>query len=513
MEWHNQPNPFRFYEGAPLVTLPLSIAGSGRSYGELFAPPRNSAPLNIETLSRMLRFALGLSAWKQAGSQRWPLRMNPSSGNLHPTEGYAILPALSGVAGGLYHYDPFRHALERRAAVTEELWRPIEKCMGGPGFLVGLTSIYWREAWKYGERAFRYCHLDAGHALAALSLAARLNGWRLTPLTDLDDARGSALLGLDRAVWPTPEDAERFDLLAWVSCAAAGESVPLTLPEALTAPLAQLPLLGRPNRLSAQATRWSIIYETDAAGHKPATDQPRPKLAPPAWHYPPPEDLSAEAIIRRRRSAQDYDPSRTIAAQQFFAILERTLPYADSAPFESAPLWPGVNILFFVHRVEDVEPGLYFWERSAEQAALLREISRADFPWKPAHETLPLWRLHTGDVTLESLELCCHQEIAGYGAFAAAMIAPFLPVIEATPFYYRHLYWECGMIGQVLYLEAEAQGLRGTGIGCFFDDPTHELLGLPDDRFQSLYHFTIGHAMEDARLTTLPGYDHLKSNK
>src|SRR3989338_3532668 len=61
-------------------------------------------------------------------------------------------------------------------------------------------------------------------------------------------------------------------------------------------------------------------------------------------------------------------------------------------------------------------------------------------------------------------------------------------------------FWETGMIGQVLYLEAEAHGVRGTGIGCFLDDPVHEILGLKDHTFQSLYHFTIGGPVEDARL-------------
>ncbi|MBI5585113.1 MAG: hypothetical protein HY892_14970 [Deltaproteobacteria bacterium] len=62
----------------------------------------------------------------------------------------------------------------------------------------------------------------------------------------------------------------------------------------------------------------------------------------------------------------------------------------------------------------------------------------------------------------------------------------------------------------MLYLEAEARGMRGTGMGCFFDDITHELLGLADDTFQDLYHFSIGRPVEDRRLTTLPPYDHLE---
>lgn len=62
------------------------------------------------------------------------------------------------------------------------------------------------------------------------------------------------------------------------------------------------------------------------------------------------------------------------------------------------------------------------------------------------------------------------------------------------------------MVGQMLYLEAEAAGLRGTGIGCYFDDPVHEIFGLEGRAFQSLYHFTVGGAVDDPRLTTLPAY-------
>jgi hypothetical protein len=62
------------------------------------------------------------------------------------------------------------------------------------------------------------------------------------------------------------------------------------------------------------------------------------------------------------------------------------------------------------------------------------------------------------------------------------------------------------MIGQVLYLEAEAFNLRGTGIGCFYDDVVHAALGLRGRAFQSLYHFAIGGPVEDRRLTTLPAY-------
>ena len=91
------------------------------------------------------------------------------------------------------------------------------------------------------------------------------------------------------------------------------------------------------------------------------------------------------------------------------------------------------------------------------------------------------------------------------------MIARFRAEIETAPYRYRHLFWETGMIGQALYLEAEAQGVRATGIGCFVDDPVHELMGLSDDTFQSLYHFTVGGPQEDGRLATRAAYHHLES--
>ena len=69
------------------------------------------------------------------------------------------------------------------------------------------------------------------------------------------------------------------------------------------------------------------------------------------------------------------------------------------------------------------------------------------------------------------------------------------------------------MIGQSLYLAAEAAGVRGTGIGCYFDDELHRALGLKGHDWQSLYHFTIGHPVEDLRLRTTPPYALLKRER
>ncbi len=102
----------------------------------------------------------------------------------------------------------------------------------------------------------------------------------------------------------------------------------------------------------------------------------------------------------------------------------------------------------------------------------------------------------------------CDQDIAADGFFSLGMIAEFDASLEAFgPSFYRHLFWEAGFVGQVLYLEAERAGARATGIGCFYDDPVHDVLGLTGHAFQSLYHFTVGTPVEDTRLTTSAGYD------
>ena len=69
---------------------------------------------------------------------------------------------------------------------------------------------------------------------------------------------------------------------------------------------------------------------------------------------------------------------------------------------------------------------------------------------------------------------------------------------------------EAGALGQLLYLEAESCGLQGTGIGCFFDDAIHELLGLSDRALQVVYNFTVGKGVEDTRIQKLPAYHHLR---
>ena len=134
-----------------------------------------------------------------------------------------------------------------------------------------------------------------------------------------------------------------------------------------------------------------------------------------------------------------------------------------------------------------------------------------NFKWQRPEgcpDGLNLFLLQSGDLRGIAAGVACGQEIGGDGAFSLGMIAELEdPVRNTGPWMYRRLFWESGVIGQILYLQAEAAGIRSTGIGCYFDDPMHELLGLKDRRYQDLYHFTMGGNVEDPRLTTEPAYE------
>jgi hypothetical protein len=254
--------------------------------------------------------------------------------------------------------------------------------------------------------------------------------------------------------------------------------------------------------------QWPIIDEVAIAASKPRTEEP--EWQPIRQHTPTSScTQTATAIIRQRRSAQQFDGKMSPMPQTgFYRMLAAVLPATAAFEFWRWP--PKIHLFIFVHRVEGLAPGLYALPRDPNALDTLQAATLADFDWHNVTETLPLYHLISGDCRVQAKTLSCHQPIASDSAFSLGMVAEFSETVETAPWQYRRLFWECGLIGQVLYLEAEAAGVRGTGIGCYFDDSVHELLGFKDEQFQSLYHFTVGKPLEDKRIETLPAYGHLK---
>lgn len=517
LDWASEPNPFRIFEGTVPRRLPLLDRDPDGNHFSLYDRSKNEVlPFALENIASFLELSLGLSAWKSSRGSTWALRMNPSSGNLHPTEAHLILPPLPAFrgSGGVFHYSPCFHALERRASFGDLLWKKVRDHFRSDGFLIGLSSIFWRESWKYGERAFRYCNHDEGHAAACISFSASLHGWKAVYLNALSEQDMETLLGFQKTDW-RPFEREHPDLILFVY-GDSGQEVPRDIPDTLLRDFSSLAFEGRPNLLSTGHREWPVIDEAASCTEKPKTSGEGYRYGNPVFYEREIPGQEGARTIRKRRSAQAYDGKTAMPKESFYAALDKTMPRNHAAPFDMELGEVSVHLLLFVHRVSGLDPGLYFLVRTGEDTDGIRAACAAHFFWQKvqgAPDTLPLYLLQRGDFREEAASISCQQEIAGEGAFSVGMVARFRPVLEGRPWLYRRLFWETGLIGQVLYLEAEAHGLRGTGIGCFFDDLVHRLLGLRDDSYQSLYHFTVGGPLEDSRITTFSPYHHLEKKK
>ncbi|WP_114971572.1 nitroreductase family protein [Rhodoferax ferrireducens] len=535
LDWDAQPDPFRRYTGAPLTALPLKADELATPWADLFEPGR-IAPraLDRETLGLLFELSFALSAWKQYGPDRWAMRVNPSSGNLHPTEAWLVCQGAEDLVDGVFHYAAREHALESRATFA-----PQQGSAKSPArAFIALTSIQWREAWKYGERAFRYCQLDVGHAIGALRYAAAVLGWRLQPVAG-STTQLAALLGLDRESDFGAAEREEPDVLFELlhNDTSAVDNAPWDWPVPTN-------WQGLPNRLDRHPMyRWPVIDAVVAATR--VQDMPPEALgslggrascagqggdraaggghgAERSAAQALPDDVPrstqpAATLIRQRRSAQRFDAHARMPLAQLWPLLRALHP--ARLPFDAGPDQPRVHVLLFAHRVDGLAPGAYLLPRSDAGCELLRRTLPATLDLRPVPDApadTPLLRLAENPALAGTLRtLNCHQALGSDAILGFALLAEFSPLPDAAA--YRQRLQEAGLIGQVLYLEAEAMDLRGTGIGCFFDDALHQLIGLPESAasapLQSVYHFTVGLPLNDVRIATEPPYAHLLTDR
>ncbi|XP_073151709.1 uncharacterized protein [Henckelia pumila] len=538
LDWANQPNPFRRYLPADLLPLlhPAENEVNSPSYLTIFNSLPKPEPISKSSISQLFYNSLALSAWKTTGFSTWSLRVNPSSGNLHPTEAYIISPPVDALFDHSFvaHYAPKEHSLEFRAQIPSDFFAEF---FPQDSFLIGFSSIFWREAWKYGERAFRYCNHDIGHAAAAVSVAAAGLGWDTRILDGLGCEELKKLMGLTNfADFSIPSSSvrgkmpaiefEHPDCVLLVFPSGGGEfEVDYEKLSIALSRFANLEWKGKPNTLSEEHLCWDIIYRTAKATEKALITCKGHVSKPVRSSRTISENLyqrfSLSEVVRKRRSAVDMDGVTSMARETFYQILLHCMPSGLGAgglkqrkqlafPFRVLPWDSEVHAVLFVHRVVGLPNGLYFLVRNEDHLDEIRTVSRSEFSWvKPdgCPDDLPLYELVQGDCKELSRRLSCHQDIASDGCFSLGMVARLEPNLHDNgAWMYPRLFWETGVLGQVLYLEAHAVGVSATGIGCFFDDPVHEILGLKGLKYQSLYHFTVGSPVLDKRIMSLPAY-------
>ncbi|HEV7967863.1 MAG TPA: SagB/ThcOx family dehydrogenase [Candidatus Acidoferrales bacterium] len=476
LDWRNQPDSFRSYEGVPRIDLSAEPgfpnAGTFGAMAALTAKTellaedstadREKILLDRTWLSRLLWHSMAVSAWKKVpgAAARYSLRVNPSSGNLHPTETYIASRAVTGIDNGLYHYRADLHAIELRS--RGDWTRHLARALGIPWasespLIVGLTSIFWREAWKYGERAYRYCCHDLGHAMMSVLLAARALGLPGGAVAHFSDARLARAMGL------TESDEAPMAFLVFPG---PGNSVGSSGPSIQ-------PVAGIPNELSSKEVRCELILGIHASTVLPDPAGPLPQGAAVDHEFAggrasssdPPCDAPLGVTVRARRSALDFDahtpPMGRDELQQLldFSTRDWRADWRGNFNGETPRAENGADLValyLYVHRVRDCRPGVYRWDR--------------------VNRTLEL--LHTGDVQRVAAFLSLEQALAGNSCFTVSMIAD---LDEAARRFgnrgYRYVYFEAGAIGQRFYVGAEALGWNATGIGAFYDDDVHRYFG------------------------------------
>ena len=451
LDWANMPDPFRHYEGVPMLDLPADPPDPETPALEVlngvFGATR--AADGAAFLSQLLYFSAAISASKRVPSTgfQYALRVNPSSGNLHPTEFHFLTRGLAGWPDGLYHYRPSSHMAEQRALghFMVDSDAPI---------IFILTSIAWREAWKYRDRAYRYCLHDIGHAWQALALAARAIGCDSHATDPFDEV--AQLCRLHEDEWPM------------MILELRGASIPVRKPE----PPDTVWYGGQANQLSKELTPYPLIDAIHAATEAFRLSAAEPAPAGSGEIKLPPRAQSACSFgeaARKRRSALDFvGGAQSMALPQLSAILAAATP----------PLL-FIQLYLYVHRVDGLEPGVYrFWPDRAE-----------------------LEKIKTGDQRVAAAGLSLGQDLAGNACVAFSMIGDLERADRAHGDRgYRRVHFEAGAIGHRMYLAAEALGLGATGIGAFYDEEVHRYLHVTPEQGQVVYHFAVGYPVPDPRL-------------
>jgi SagB-type dehydrogenase family enzyme len=468
LDWANMPDPFRHYEGVPVLDLPADPPEPGVPALEVLqgVSGTTSAADGPAFLSQLLFYSAAISASKRVPSTgyRYSLRVNPSSGNLHPTEFHFLTRSLKEWPDGLYHYRPSSHMAEQRAVGGHEI--RIASSLAPIVFV--LTSIAWREAWKYRDRAYRYCLHDMGHAWQTLALAARAMGCDSFAAGRFPDDEMAQSWRLHEDEWPM------------LIVELRGSTIPVCKPN-----IGETVWYGgRANQLSKETTPYPRIDNIHIATKLNPSASGEISAAEPARNgsgeFILPDPVSSSRafgeVVRTRRSALDFRGGpESMSLPQLSAILDvATRPL--SADFAQARF---VQLYLYVHRVDGLQQGAYrHW---------------------PEHSELEL--LRSGDQRIAAAGLSLGQDLAGNACVAFSMIGDLERAARVHGDRgYRYVHFEAGAIGHRLYIAAEALGLRATGIGAFYDEEVHRYLNLSLEQGQVVYHFAIGHPVMDPRL-------------
>ena len=459
MDWANQPDVFKTYEGTEPILLPRDVELPREKLARLLTGETPGVPvsgMDLATLSKLLLLTYTFTAKTRSQEGHFYFRSAASAGALYPTELYAALRGVGALESGIYHYAIQHHGLVPLR--TGEF--------GDSAVTFFLTAIFFRSAWKYRARAYRYHLLDTGHVEENLLLAMRALGLSYKVSYDFDDDRVNALLGLDE---------KREVALALVTLSDQDgaserkkEEIP-RLPESIA----------EASRVSAREVDYPAVREIHEAGmHRAESIKQRVYtgkgmvhelgLTPKTWNsletnQPWPEIMNYPDCVFMRRSKRNF-VKRPVRKDAMTELL-KAVSSSGRNPYEAS-----VSVGFLNGQVEGMEPGFYLLEREKQATGLVAP----------------------GSYVERMADICLDQAWLANAGIHFLFLAD-LNLLERTwgPRGYRYAMMTAGRLGQRLYIEATAMGLGCCGIGALYDEEARDLLGL-NESSRLLYLVAVG---------------------
>jgi SagB-type dehydrogenase family enzyme len=453
-----RPPQFKGYAGGDVLPFadrpaPLTEPALAALTGARTAAREMPARADVEWLCHL---ANGVLRWRPAAGPAeaaFGFRAAPCTGALYHIELYVACADLDGLPAGLYHHDA-RTAGLRRLLVGDQRGLLVEAAAREPAVaeapaIVVMTSAFWRNAWKYGSRAYRHSYWDGGVVLANVLAVANALGLPARVVLGFADGEIDRLLELH---------SEREAPIALVALGTGGPTAPAATSAALLAredeplfPLAEF----FPAILAAHAAT-SLASAGDVTAWRAAA----PARLVPAAGVATDAGPGIEAAIVGRRSTRRF-ARVPITAGQLRALLDCTL-----APIPADVELDAGLVHLIVAAVEGMEPGLYRVE--AGRPVLLRAAAADDLRRAAARVALG-------------------QEL---GADAAVHVC-FFADLDDVQGRLGDRGWRAAHMGSAiaagrLEVAAQALGLGATGL-TFYDDELASLFGLDGRRMAVTY--------------------------
>lgn len=474
MDWAGRPDPYKSYPigkkpvgekpGLDSVALPeidtLPEAALEAVYGPKIAEPPEAAP-TLEALSKICLLSGGLTARSRQGSEYFYFRSAPSAGALYPNEMYYAAFDGNACSSGIYHCGIHNRFLTRLrdGCFTKYLTPAIPELPANAAGVFIISGIFFRSAWKYRKRAYRYVLLDGGHLAENLRLAISAAGYVFRLHHAFEDRKLDTLLGIDESregsiccvsisggtALEAGSGTTISPLPRWIQAASRVSSAEIVYPEITQ--MHEASKIVRQENAASGAVMDRLGLEV-VGGYLKSIDS---AIDPPVLDY------SKTVLQRRSKRNFIFAAIGNNQLNYMLKLLCRTTgELIDENPAVSSSVCTG----FVVGNVKGVDPGFYLLDPSAEKTG----------------------QVFSGSVIEKMTAVCLNQAWLKNAAIHFVFMTHLAMLEEKWGARgYRYAMLTAGRLGHAVYLGATALNLGCCGIGALYDNEARQVLGLNKD--------------------------------